>query len=529
MSGSQVASNSGSALALASTPVQILKIVRPAAGKTEIFHASFDGSVKIDFTAIANEQVTFFHDSKNQSLHVIFTDGSQAIIEPFFDSMGVMSNFVFEMAPGQVLDSAEFASQFPITRDQSVLPALTKGPAESGAEFNDPSVDSLPPNIKLALLPEEELPTFVFHETIPVRLPADIAVLPLVEEEEAPPSLPSALPNAAAQLDDDNLPGGNPGFLSNLVDGAPPDDVAPVTATGVLGYDYGSGGTGTVLLTGAVLPADFSASVDPTGTVLTIHQISTNLDVLRVTLADTTSGAYTVTELNAIDHPAGDQENNLEFTINYQVASAGGTVDGTLVVNVDDDTPIAVAGTSSGTVDEDGVFEGAADAGPGDGILGGPGDFVDLNADGDNDESTVTGSVSGLFQSGADGPLTYSLSTDTGGLTAQGLTSGGVALTYSVVGNVLTAEAGAGNTVFTFTLNGGTGAWTFNLEDQLDHPTLDGLPGDNTENELTINLGAIVQATDRDGDTVPGAATGLVITVNDDTPIATAGTSVWHG
>ena len=48
--------------------------------------------------------------------------------------------------------------------------------------------------------------------------------------------------------------------------------------------------------------------------------------------------------------------------------------------------------------------------------LGGPGDFVDLNADGDNDELTMTGSVSALFQSGADGPLTYSLSTDTSGL-----------------------------------------------------------------------------------------------------------------
>ena len=91
-----------------------------------------------------------------------------------------------------------------------------------------------------------------------------------------------------------------------------------------------------------------------------------------------------------------------------------------------------------------------------------------------------------------------------------------------MVGNVLTASAGAGNTVFTFTLNPATGAWAFNLEDQLDHPTLDGLAGDNTENELTINLGAIMQATDFDGDTVTGNAGGLVITVNDDTPIAVA-------
>src|SRR6187397_3432871 len=104
MSGSQVASNSGSALALASTPVQILKLVKPAAGRTDNFYASFDGPVKIDFTAIANEQVTYFHDSKNQSLRVVFIDGAQVIIEPVFDSDGVMPNLVFEMAPGQVLD-----------------------------------------------------------------------------------------------------------------------------------------------------------------------------------------------------------------------------------------------------------------------------------------------------------------------------------------------------------------------------------------------------------------------------------------
>ena len=140
-------------------------------------------------------------------------------------------------------------------------------------------------------------------------------------------------------------------------------------------------------------------------------------------------------------------------------------------VVVDDDTPIRTAPISSGTVDEDGVLEGAADAGPGDGILGGGAtDYVDTNTDGDNDESTVTGTIAGVaeFQSGADEPLTFSLVTDTSALEAQNLTSGGVALTYSVVGNVLTAAAGAGNTVFTFTLNP-DGAWTFDLEDQLDH------------------------------------------------------------
>src|SRR5262245_30504689 len=101
-----------------SAPVQIIKIIKPPAGRTENFYASFDGSVKIDFTAIADEQVRFLHDSKNQSLHIVFTDGSQVTIQPFFDSTGVMSNLVFEMAPGQVLDSAQFFSHFRFTTGQ---------------------------------------------------------------------------------------------------------------------------------------------------------------------------------------------------------------------------------------------------------------------------------------------------------------------------------------------------------------------------------------------------------------------------
>src|SRR5262249_14270891 len=151
--------------------------------------------------------------------------------------------------------------------------------------------------------------------------------------------------------------------------------------------------------------------------------------------------------------------NNLSINLGALVQATdrdGDTVTGnagSLVITVNDDTPIAVqtANVSTGTVDEDGVFEGTANAGPGDGIAGGPGDVVLPG-----DESVTSGSVVGLFQSGADEPLTYSLVNSTMATTALSglnLTSGGVALTYVVSGNVLTASAGAGNTVFTFTLN----------------------------------------------------------------------------
>src|SRR4029434_6918557 len=104
---------------------------------------------------------------------------------------------------------------------------------------------------------------------------------------------------------------------------------------------------------------------------------------------------------------------------------------------------------------------------------------------------TASGNVSTLFNTGADAPLHYALLNSFGGLPA--LTSAGVAVTYGVVLNAgvytLTASAGA-NTVFTFTLNATTGAYTFTLVDQIDHAA--GL----NENDLTINLSSIIPATD---------------------------------
>ncbi len=127
--------------------------------------------------------------------------------------------------------------------------------------------------------------------------------------------------------------------------------------------------------------------------------------------------------------------------------------------------------------------------------------------------------MTGLFQSGADEPLTYGFTgTAVTTLQALGLTSGGVALSYAIAADTVTASAPAGNPVFTFQLTA-AGNWTFTLVDQLDHAA------GNDENDLIINIGGIVQATDRDGDLVVGNANGLAITVNDDTPIATAGTS----
>ena len=62
--------------------------------------------------------------------------------------------------------------------------------------------------------------------------------------------------------------------------------------------------------------------------------------VLLVTLADTVSGAYTVTQLAPVLHPLGADENDVSFTINYIVKDGNGDfVAGEFVVDVNDDTP----------------------------------------------------------------------------------------------------------------------------------------------------------------------------------------------
>ena len=152
---------------------------------------------------------------------------------------------------------------------------------------------------------------------------------------------PTVSANATALLDDDALTGGNPGGTG--------DDPDAVNVTGTLAHSYGADGAGTTLLTavGAVLPADFTASVNPDGTILTIRQTSTGLDVLRVSLTNLTDGSYTVTQLHAIDHPDGLAENNLTFTVNYVTTDRDGDeATGSLSINVDDDAPTATAEAS---------------------------------------------------------------------------------------------------------------------------------------------------------------------------------------
>ena len=256
----------------------------------------------------------------------------------------------------------------------------------------------------------------------------------------------------------------------------------------------------TLLSDTSGLPALSSGGVALTYSVLgdTLTAKAGAVDVFTFSLS--TAGAYSFTLLKPLDHPAGNNENDITINLGSLLRATDSDGDAVtaaaekLVITVDDDTPTATGTAATGTVDEDGLTNG---------IAGGVGDVA-------GEATVAAGSVTGIFQSGADVPLSYALSSNTSGLPA--LSSGGVALTYSVLGDTLTAKAGAVD-VFTFSLST-AGAYSFTLLKPLDHPA------GNNENDITLNLGTLLQATDKDGDTVTAAADKLVITVDDDTPTA---------
>ncbi|MFV3304594.1 DUF5801 repeats-in-toxin domain-containing protein [Pseudomonas sp. NY15181] len=306
---------------------------------------------------------------------------------------------------------------------------------------------------------------------------------------------------ATGTVDEDGLPNGIPGGVGDVAGEA---TVASGSVTGIF-------------QSGADAPLTYAMSSDTSGlqalssggTALVYSVVGNTLTATAgvggatvFTFSLTSAGAYTFTLLKPLDHPAGNDENDITLNLGTLLKATdkdGDTVTAAaekLVITVDDDTPNATGTAATGTVDEDGLPNG---------IPGGVGDVA-------GEATVATGSVAGIFHSGADVPLTYSLSSDTSGLPA--LTSGGVAVTYSVLGNLLTASAGAA-TVFTFSLNATTGAYTFTLVSPLDHPA------GNDENDINISLGTLLQATDKDSDTVTASAEKLVITVDDDTPTAT--------
>ena len=149
--------------------------------------------------------------------------------------------------------------------------------------------------------------------------------------------------------------------------------------------------------------------------------------------------------------------------------------------------------------------------------------------------ATGAGSLASMVKFGADGPGQFGLmdaNEASAALDAQGLTSGGQPLTYTVqeqfvggelVSTTLTATAQGGYPVFSLTVNA-DGSFEFTLQGPLDHPNAN---GDDSEllgsgGSSGIDFSALLKVTDGDGDPVNlgngGQGGLLVIDIEDDVP-----------
>jgi len=197
----------------------------------------------------------------------------------------------------------------------------------------------------------------------------------------------------------------------------------------------------------------------------------------------------------------------------------------------DDDGPKLVGKAQLvATVDEDGLGNSQS-KGNADG--GNTGEVTGTNL------AVATGNAGALLSLvdfGQDGPhptTAFSLVTQAtpvdSGFNSKGgdvvIVSDGTTLTgYVNVGGGAGYDAGTDRAVFTLTV-AGNGSYVFTLIDQIDHPTLNGQPGDDTENLLTdagIDLSSFVVAMDGDGDTIGLGAGSFQVQVLDDIPTIVA-------
>ena len=186
-------------------------------------------------------------------------------------------------------------------------------------------------------------------------------------------------------FDEDGLPGGLLGGIGDL----DPDRNGPISAAGMLAHSYGSDGAGQTLLLGRRRPCGLYLHAERRPhrsdgqPVPERRQRRRHSDLAR----NTTDGAYTVTQLHAIDHPPGSNENDQLLRSAIRSRTQRRHRDGTLSLSVDDDSPV-VAANAPIVFDEDALPFGN---------LGGIGDLDPAT----NGPITATGTLAHNY--GADG------------------------------------------------------------------------------------------------------------------------------
>src|ERR1700693_5888169 len=136
------------------SPPKVVIVTKPDSNQAITIH--LDGSTKLDLSAIANENITLVH--VGDRLIILFDNHAEVTIEPFYGDNGQpLPDITVDLGPGHDVTASQFASEFPITTDASVLPA-SGGPNSiaSGGNFASFTIDSFAPSATpLALLGSE--------------------------------------------------------------------------------------------------------------------------------------------------------------------------------------------------------------------------------------------------------------------------------------------------------------------------------------------------------------------------------------
>ena len=156
--------------------------------------------------------------------------------------------------------------------------------------------------------------------------------------------IPVAVTGDTGRVDEDDLTGvGHPGN-SDVVN--PSDDLAdpsPLTVSGSFGVDFGADGPAASAISAVTL----TNAVTSDGEAVVVVADGANWvgragvrDVFTLSF-DTSTGEYTFTLLDNLDHPINSTEDNLQLNFAFVATDFDqDTVNGSFSINVDDDMPM---------------------------------------------------------------------------------------------------------------------------------------------------------------------------------------------
>ncbi|MBB3990569.1 DUF5801 repeats-in-toxin domain-containing protein [Croceicoccus naphthovorans] len=332
--------------------------------------------------------------------------------------------------------------------------------------------------------------------------------------------------------------------------GGPENDLPgeATTQSGTLfGLDFGFDGPGDVVLTGTtydnLVTPDGNSVVttwDADTHTLTGTDSVTGAEIFTVELTvdedGIPTGEYTFTLISNLTHPAGDGENDVNFSIEVVVTDAeGDPATGFINVTVDDDSPVIEVNTDAPVatlvLDESPIGEDSGDDSDGGTPVAPVG------------RATITADFSGNFTLSNTDPNDPNFGADTPGsvaytlvLTGEDVASGmftlddvSIVLNQDADTGVITGSAD-GVDYFTISVDADTGVVTFAFTDAYANIAHDNADFDDDTAGITLTEGTLVlnaTATDFDGDDSPAASIDLgdnVFQIQDDGPSLTLST-----